>query len=205
MIGLKRRLASTTLTNTKIYYKTWKNVIHKHVQKNLKQGRRGRHLCHLFVTYFITWKIFFGRPEAGHKIEKISGRLPAILPCFSEFSPWIFSFWTFYFGNSLRCDALIYRVRLKMDQVNPTKLPAAPTVWNGHKTCTNLRYDLKNVNFTCCVLERRRRAKFWRFFFKIGDDRKHLAPTLTLSLKWSNLFAPNARSPDKSASLFKPR
>ena len=57
------------------------------IENGHNQGRRGRHLCHLFVTYFITWKIFFGRPEAGHKIEKISGRLPAILPCFSEFSP----------------------------------------------------------------------------------------------------------------------
>ena len=28
------------------------------------------------------------------------------------------------------------------------------------------------------MLERRRRAKFLSFFFKIGDDRKHLAPTL---------------------------
>ena len=74
-----------------------------------------------------------------------------------------FQFLDFLFWE---CDALIYRVRLEMDQVNPKNLPAAPTVWNGYKTCTNLRYDLKNVNFTCCVLERRRRAKFWRFFFQ---------------------------------------
>ena len=45
-----------------------------------------------YVTYWSPiWKLF-GRPKAGHKIEKISGRLPAILPFFSELSPWIFSF-----------------------------------------------------------------------------------------------------------------